>query len=147
MIRRGDPNIQKRMSKLQESYRPVAVFPFAIEAIERVVVAKPMDTYNYSDTQLAFQKTNSTDTAIACCIESRLKVKYTSVLHLNLAYNMVPSDVLVIVVERKPEKNLAKIISLKFIPYKKHLKKYEKFLKQKNIQQGSPEMSNLINFS
>ena len=99
------------------NYRPIALISHARQVIARAVAAEIRSQYRNHWTQLGFQEQTGTETAIIRHLSnSREGLKFSAVLDLKSAYNIVPRDKLMEIVRKKLPEGSAAMISLLLQP-------------------------------
>ena len=99
------------------NYRPIALISHARQVIARAVATEIRSQYRNHWTQLGFQEHTGTETAIIRHVSNSAEgLKFSAVLDLKSAYNIVPRDKLMETVRKKLPERTAAMIALLLQP-------------------------------
>lgn len=109
IYKKGDPS-------LPQNYRPIAVLSHARKMIDAAIANAIHEEYTFSPVQLGFEPTTSTETAMLRHIDECKKFQYTAILDLQAAYDSVPRDLLMEVVQGRINPNITKMVAMALQP-------------------------------
>ena len=99
------------------NYRPISLLSHVRKIIESALDKELRSVYRFNDLQLGFQPGKSTELGIVRVTEAiRQGKKYVAILDLKAAYDTVPRDKLIKIIQQRLPGNLAKMIGYMLQP-------------------------------
>lgn len=130
------------------SYRPIALMSHARKVVDAAIAIQIRREYRFHQTQLGFQPETGTETAIVRHIDKGRRLPIAAVLDLKGAYDNIPRDKLVTVLEQRLTDTTAAMVTTTLRPGRIRTKgdaSQRTGTVSRGVEQGSPSSPTIFN--